>query len=577
MTHGDIAGPQIPPAIDELLEDYEVKPPPRPSSLYNAKWVFSNIAVFAVTLVLLGTVTSAAGVWKPARLSDEELGLAALPEEAGIGKWDSFEYEDLAALQAEPEPEKPISPPIGSEIEGTPQPEGGEGEHAFIQAAPPPPEDLPVPELKGKCGFESYEPSGRTRGARSIEGTMGKFGALYKLIKEAGLSANEGAGLQKSMEKFLDVKMLRAEDRIKLYTREEDGSFWFLEYVRSETTIFHFLKSSEGGIDAHEVKFPTRKEWAKAGGVVHGSLYRSAVEAGLDGSIVNHFAEVLGAYINFSEQTREGDIFKVITSSEWIGNKFMAYDPPQVVYYKGQKTGEITAILYPPEAEEPTYYKPDGLALKKVLCDVPLTTLRISSPFDLKRKHPVLKVIKPHTGTDFGAPTGTPVYAYAAGTVKVAKNSGPMGNMVHIDHGGGIESYYGHMHGFAKGMAAGVGVKKGQLIGYVGNTGRSTGPHLHFAIKKGGSFVDPMKYLSVRTTKETPIADVLQEGFIKRAKTLLAILNAIPIEDTEPPAAPPPAPKPKQEPVKAKPAGKKPAGTESKKEGHSKKSWDSEW
>ena len=529
--------PSLTPEIDVLLEDYEEPRPKKPSSFFDLRWFLLNAAVFCIVIGLIVGISAAAGAWKGGAGTG---GSSPLPGATGFGRWDSFEYEHLEALKADGTQQAPV-PGVGSEaLKPTPG-----GEHAFIDPAGA--VELETLELKGKCGFESFEPAGTPQGIRLIEGPMSQFGSLYKLQKAAGMSANEGILLQKAMERLIDMKGMRAEDRVRLFVKEDSGTFWFMEYRRSETTIYHFLKTGEGIIDAHEVVFPTRKEWAKAGGVVHGSLYKAVEDQGLEGSIVNFIAEALGAYIDFSEDTRDGDVFKVIASSEWVGKKFMSYDPPQAVYYKGSKAGEITAILYPPDAEEPVYYKPDGLALKKLLAEVPLKTLRVTSGFNLTRKHPILKVIKPHTGTDFGAPSGTPVLAFADGTIVAAQASGPMGNMVHIDHGGGIESYYGHLHAFAKGIKAGAAVKRGQLIAYVGTTGRSTGPHLHFGLKKDGKLVDPMKYLSVRVTKETPIEASLAEGFTKRAKTLLAILNAIPTdEEEEEPAAAEPSAQPAQ-------------------------------
>jgi len=133
------------------------------------------------------------------------------------------------------------------------------------------------------------------------------------------------------------------------------------------------------------------------------------------------------------------------------------------------------------------------------------------------------------------------------------------------------------MHGFTKGIKSGAAVKRGQLIGYVGNTGRSTGPHLHFGIKKNGKWVDPMKYLSIKTTNEYPISSKLEEGFFKRAGTLLGILGSISIEDEEPAEAKETG---KVEPAK-KPAEQKktqePKSKPVKKKGHSNESWDTAW
>ena len=569
----------IPMEVDDLLEEFDDDLPRRPAPFYSAKWFLSFFNIFIIAISLIVLVTTASGAWKYGFSGGK--GSDSLPHTSGFGKWDSFDYSDFQSLHAESkgapdeqvEAEGDTSPPIGSEalLSAAHENEIENHENALIGM-----HMLGEPELKGKCDFERFEPTGKEGGIRIISGTMGDYGSLYKLLKESGLSANEGAELTKAMGKFLEVTKVRAEDSIRMYLKQEDNSFWFLVYQRSDTTIYHFLKSSESGIDAHKVNFPTQKKWTKAGGEVHGSLFKSVEKAGLDSSIVNHFIEVFGAYINFSEQTREGDTFKVIVSSEWVGKKFMAYDPPQALSYSGVKTGNITAIYYPPDSDNGSYYKPDGMKLKKVLCDVPVTSPRISSPFNPRRMHPILKTIKPHWGTDFAAPTGTPIYAWADGTVKVAKMAGAMGYMVHIEHTGNVETYYGHMHGFAKGIKAAVKVKKGQLIGYIGNTGRSTGPHLHFGMKRGGSWVDPMKYLKVRTTKETPVASSMKEAFFKRAKTMLGLLGQVSIKRAGKEAQQAAKESPKKPAAAAEEKQKKPpaAAAEGKKEGGR---WDTEW
>jgi hypothetical protein len=390
---------------------------------------------------------------------------------------------------------------------------------------------MPLGKARGKCGFESDEPGPETSGYRIVHGTFGSYGSLYALLTKNGIGPNDIALITSALEKVTDPKAVRAEDSFQLYIEEQTGKFKFLVVQRSETKIYHALAFESGTIDAHKVTVPTERKWVKAGGVVSGSLYTSTQEAGLDGSIVNEFMAVFGAYAKFGVDTRDGDTFRVIVSGEWLGKSFLGYDPPQILQYNGQKCGDLVAIYYESAPGEGKYYWPDGRSLKRLVADVPLENLRVTSPFDMNRKHPILKVKKPHLGTDFGAPVGTPVMAFDAGVVKDFGMKGAMGNMVHIDHGGGIQTYYGHLHGFAKGLKQGMSVKRGQVIGSVGNTGRSTGPHLHFGLKKNGVFVDPMKYLKITTIKEKPIEEGLRDGFEQRARTLLKMLRAIKVPE----------------------------------------------
>jgi murein DD-endopeptidase MepM/ murein hydrolase activator NlpD len=154
----------------------------------------------------------------------------------------------------------------------------------------------------------------------------------------------------------------------------------------------------------------------------------------------------------------------------------------------------------------------------------PLALARVTSRFNMKRMHPVLHVVMPHNGVDYGATTGTPVYASAAGTIVTAGNGGPCGNMIEIAHAGGISTAYCHLNGFATGIHSGMKVEPRQLIGYVGHTGRVTGPHLHFVVKRNGVYVDPLG-LKMDGVRVLPPSD--RESFATKRGELDAILDGV--------------------------------------------------
>jgi murein DD-endopeptidase MepM/ murein hydrolase activator NlpD len=168
----------------------------------------------------------------------------------------------------------------------------------------------------------------------------------------------------------------------------------------------------------------------------------------------------------------------------------------------------------------------------------PVPMARIASRFDPHRMHPVLHVVRPHNGVDFASPVGTPVYATAAGVVQSAGNGGPCGNMVEIAHPGGITSVYCHLSRFAAGLHPGQRVESRQLIGYVGQTGRVTGPHLHFGIKKNGVFIDPM---TLRLDGVRVVPRNRREEFERIRSALDEELDAIPLPAPGAPAPPEPA------------------------------------
>jgi murein DD-endopeptidase MepM/ murein hydrolase activator NlpD len=162
----------------------------------------------------------------------------------------------------------------------------------------------------------------------------------------------------------------------------------------------------------------------------------------------------------------------------------------------------------------------------------------VTSRFNPKRRHPILKRIKPHNGTDFGAAIGTPVLASASGRVSFVGKAGPNGNMIRLQHSGGYETGYSHLSRFAKGLKVGARVDQRQTIGYVGSTGRSTGPHLHFSAKRQDRFIDPE---SLSLDALSPLAAAERQLLSQLRQRYDPLLNAIPIVM---PPAPPPAPAP---------------------------------
>lgn len=529
-------------SLDEMLEELDDPQVGLRSRRFSWRWLLVSV-VGVICVAVIGVAAYYAVPWIASlgQGGGQEPGpVKALASQAGEAKGGQAEGDRVS-------PDRPSKPAKkgkarwdnlfdlggGAETPTGPEVIGGEAGIAPEMAldAPDPNAVLPLEKAKGKCGYESQEPGIETAGYRIVHGTMAEYGSLYAMLQKNGIEPSMLLEVIDKMDKVCDPKTVRAEDAFQLYIDEQTGDFKFLQLKRSDTKIFHVLRFDSGTIDSHTVTVPTERKWVKAGGVVKGSLYVSVKNAGLEGTIVNSFMEVFGAYADFGKDTREGDTFRVIASGEWLGKEFLGYDPPQILEYNGQKTGDLIAVYYEPETGQGKYYWPDGTSLKVLVADVPLDQLRVTSPFDPNRMHPVLKVKKPHLGTDFGASSGTPIKAFDDGVVKTIGMKGAIGNMVKLDHGGGIETIYGHMSGFAKGLKKGSKVKRGQVIGYVGNTGRSTGPHLHFGLKKHGKYVDGMKYLKVKTIKEKPIKASLEDGFRKRAKTLMAMLMAIKVPD----------------------------------------------
>jgi murein DD-endopeptidase MepM/ murein hydrolase activator NlpD len=226
-------------------------------------------------------------------------------------------------------------------------------------------------------------------------------------------------------------------------------------------------------------------------GVITHSLFATASEIGMPDAVASKLAEIFGTQIDFSRDLREGDSFAVIYETKLDAEGLP--QPGNVIAAEFINQGKRHVVLRHETANGKSgYYTPDGRVLGTGFLRYPLKFTRVSSNFG-NRFHPIKKEWRRHAGTDFAAPSGTPVMAASDGRVKFAGWQNGYGNFVLIEHRGGYVTGYGHLKGFAKGLKAGQRVSQGDVIGYVGSTGWATGPHLHYEVRIGGKAQDPLK------------------------------------------------------------------------------------
>jgi murein DD-endopeptidase MepM/ murein hydrolase activator NlpD len=229
-------------------------------------------------------------------------------------------------------------------------------------------------------------------------------------------------------------------------------------------------------------------------GTVESSLYRSIRRLGHDPALANAFADIFAWEIDFTRQLKRGDGFTILYERlyrEEDGSRVYVR-PGRILaaQFKGS-IGEHTAVYFEEENGIGSYFRPDGDTLEEEFLAAPLKFSRISSNYSAARNHPILKVVRPHHGIDYAARTGTPLWAVADGTVIAKGVNGGFGNLVKIRHANGYVSYYAHLSGYKPGLEIGQKVKQKQVIGYVGQTGLATGPHVCFRVTKYGKYVDP--------------------------------------------------------------------------------------
>ena len=225
--------------------------------------------------------------------------------------------------------------------------------------------------------------------------------------------------------------------------------------------------------------------------IIDNNLYSAAIDSGLEPNIIIEFARIFGFEVDFQRDIRKGDWFEVMYE-EFRDDNNKVRDTGKIIYASMYVNGEEINLYNFKFNNEEDFYDIKGKSITKSLMKTPINGARLSSSFGM-RKHPILGYNKMHRGTDFAAPSGTPIMASGSGTVTRARWCGGGGNCVKIKHNSTYETIYAHMKAFAKGIKEGRKVKQGQIIGYVGSTGLSTGPHLHYEVLINGKKVNSQK------------------------------------------------------------------------------------
>lgn len=360
----------------------------------------------------------------------------------------------------------------------------------------------------------------------TIDGKVGKSDTLGRLLKKSGLSAGEADEVIRALSGVLDFKTIRSGQTFHI-ERGPDGRVKLFELVVSKVHRVRAERQQSGELVGKGDTSETRIETKAIGGRIDSSLYAAIKGSGESAALVDFFVDVFAYDLDFYNDTHDGDTFRVVVEKEYKDQEFLRYKRILAAEYSG-KAGTFRTFAF-----KDGYYDDTGASSEKSLLKTPLKFSRVSSGFDRKRMHPVLHTQRAHLGVDYAAPVGTPVWAAAAGTIVHRGPSGGAGNLVMIKHDGGIETAYMHLSKFADGQKVGQRVAAKTVIGYVGTTGLSTGPHLHFGVRQNGDYIDPAKLTPIRGKGVTG-SDLA--AFKAEAARLDALLGGIAIDSAAPPA-----------------------------------------
>jgi murein DD-endopeptidase MepM/ murein hydrolase activator NlpD len=365
-----------------------------------------------------------------------------------------------------------------------------------------------------------------TRGATEEHVHVRRGDTLHRLLTSRGLSPREAEPWLTAAASVYDPRSLRPRRGLTFRFDRATRELETVHYEIDERSLLVLERAPDGTIQAQRTKLPYFTEVKGVAGPIERGLREDATDWGIPPQVVSELAEIFGWEMDLENDLRPGDQFRILYENTWQAGQTRA-EPGKVLGAEIATQGRsLTAVFFEDPDGKGGYYRPSGEAVSRTFLRYPVEFTEITSDFSLHRRHPILRIRRPHLGVDFAAPAGTPVRAVASGTVTESGWVNQLGRCVRIDHSGALASSYGHLARIAPGITAGKVVERGQVIGYVGSTGLATGPHLHFALDRDGQYVDP---LQVTAASDTVVPDAHRRAFERVQTAVTRQLAALPM------------------------------------------------
>jgi murein DD-endopeptidase MepM/ murein hydrolase activator NlpD len=334
-----------------------------------------------------------------------------------------------------------------------------------------------------------------------------------------GIRQDVATRIVQAFRPHLDFRRLRPGDALELH-RDAQGELVRVVYSQSPVDIVEAARQGETW-EASRRDVPVEHRVVLVAGALEANLFDSMDGLGEQAQLVLDFAEIFAWDFDFASDSQPGDRFRVLVEKVYTGEQFVKYGRILAAEYESE--GATHTGIYFRDKEGGGYYTPAGESLRRAFLKSPLEFTRISSRYTWRRRHPILGGVRPHLAVDYAAPHGTPVWAVADGRVEFAGRKGGNGNTVTLRHRANFKTMYNHLSRFGKGIRRGAQVKQRQVIGYVGSTGLSTGPHLDYRVIKDGRFVNPLKETFV---PGKPISPASRPAFVEAQDSLLGQLRS---------------------------------------------------
>lgn len=353
-------------------------------------------------------------------------------------------------------------------------------------------------------------------------GRLQKDETLARALSRLGADSDQAREVITALAGVFDFKKARAGDELLLDF--EGPALTALTYRSPPVDEWRAARDGDRWV-AKKREVQVEKKVVRVDVTIASSLYESLARTGADPELSLALADVFAWDVDFYQDVQNGDVVRAMVEAYVSGGKVVRYGDVLGAEYLGHTVGDKKVFRYLDPHGELGYFAPDGQSARKTFLKSPLKYAHITSKFGM-RFHPVLKYEKAHEGVDYGAAPGTPVWAVGDGRVTWAGPKGPNGNMVCLAHRNGFETCYCHLKGFGSGVHTGGRVEQKQVIGYVGATGRATGPHLHFALKQNGHFLNP---LTQKFPRSEPVPASLIADFHRQIDPVAADLNPTPV------------------------------------------------
>jgi murein DD-endopeptidase MepM/ murein hydrolase activator NlpD len=399
---------------------------------------------------------------------------------------------------------------------------GASGRLRAIDAVAPP----PVAEAATAtvpAGASTMAAAPPTQRFKTVTVRLERNQTLQHALMRLDLSTDEVKNVIGALKDLFPFRKARPGDQLRLERREGSDGVHRFSYRQGIADEWIVERLPDGTLEGRKRNVELTTEVGRVAVTIESSLYETLEKNGEDPDLAVLASDVLAWDVDFYQDVRAGDRMRILVEKVYADGKLLRYGEVLAAEYEGSATGRKRLFRYTDPTGHTSYFDDEGNSAQRGFLKSPLKYANVTSKFG-GRKHPVLGYYKAHQGVDYGAPTGTPVWSVGDGQVRTAGWNGGCGKTVIVRHRNGLDSVYCHLSKVA--VSSGKAVAQKQIVGYVGMTGLATGPHLHFAVKKNGTYVNP---LSMKIPRDAPLPAKWKPDYLEKIAPLRARLDGEPV------------------------------------------------